>query len=91
MLKKTLVLMGLAALLSTTGCYTSRNVAGDNLAGGPTNPYLWVTVPVDAVLSPVQIPMWLGDDADDWKPIDFDAMREQYSKPRMHRMARGDY
>lgn len=89
MLKKTLVVLGLLALLSTTGCYTSRTVAGDNLAGGPMNPFLWVTVPVDTVLSPIQVPTWLGDDSDEWKPIDFDAMREQYSRPGVQRLVRG--
>jgi hypothetical protein len=77
-MKKALTLAAVLALLATGGCYTSRHVAGDNLVGGPLNPYLWVTVPVDTVLSPYQIPKWLADESDSWKPMDFDELREEY-------------
>ena len=78
-MKKMLTAFAVVLLFGTTGCYTSRRVAGDELQGGITNPYLWVTVPVDIVLSPIQIPTWWGDDADDWNPWDFDEIREEYN------------
>ena len=84
MLKKTLALAGALALVSTAGCYTSRRIAGDDLVGGPLNPYLWVTVPVDTVLSPVQVPMWLSDPSDDWKPLDVDKIRREYHPSRFN-------
>ena len=78
-MKKTLTVLAVALLFGTTGCYTSRRVAGDELAGGVTNPYLWVTVPVDIVMSPYQVPAWMLDDTDDWTLWDFDAIREEYT------------
>lgn len=78
-MKKAMIVAGLAALLATTGCYTSRRVAGDRLAGGITNPALWVAVPVDIVLSPYQIAKWAGDENDTWKPLDVDKIRAEYA------------
>ncbi len=78
-MKKSLIALSLVVLLGTTGCYTSRRIAGDSLQGGVTNPYLWVTVPIDTVMSPYQIPKWLSDEGDDWKPWDADAVREEYN------------
>jgi len=77
-MKKTLILSALALALATTGCYTSRRIAGDDLRGGILNPYLWVTVPLDAVMSPYQIPKWYMDETDDWSPWDVDVERERY-------------
>jgi hypothetical protein len=77
-MKRTLSFAAVLALLATSGCYTSRRIAGDDLVGGPLNPYLWVTVPVDTVLSPYQIPHWMSDDTDSWKPLDVDAIRTEY-------------
>ena len=77
-MKKTMVLAAVLALLSTAGCYTSRRVAGDDLKGGLTNAYLWVTVPIDTVMSPFQIPKWLGDESDTWTPWDPDEIRREY-------------
>ena len=79
-MKKSLLALAVVALLATTGCYTSRRVAGDELQGGVTNPYLWVTIPVDTLMSPYQIPKWLRDKDDDWTPWDFDAICEQYDR-----------
>ncbi len=79
MSKKYVLLPALVLLLGTTGCYTSRRVAGDDLEGGITNPALWVTVPVDILMSPYQIPKWLSDDRDDWQPFDTQQMRKDYS------------
>ena len=77
-MKKTLVLSALAVALATTGCYTSRNVAGEDLRGGILNPYLWVTIPLDTIMSPYQIPKWYMDETDEWTPWDVDVERERY-------------
>jgi len=77
-MKKMLTALAVVALFSTTGCYTSRRVAGDELTGGLTNAYLWVTVPVDTLMSPYQIPKWLMDDNDPWTPWNVDELREEY-------------
>ena len=77
-MKKTLILAALLAAVSTAGCYTSRRVAGDELRGGLLNPYLWVTIPVDTLLSPYQVIKWANDDTDDWTPWDVDEERERY-------------
>jgi hypothetical protein len=77
-MKKTFVLVAALGVLSTAGCYTSRRIAGDDLVGGPLNPYLWVTVPVDTVLSPYQIPKWMADENDPWRPFDPDEIRREY-------------
>jgi hypothetical protein len=90
-MKKILTVAALAALTLTTGCYTSRTIAGDDLAGGPFNPFLWVTVPIDAVLSPIQIPTWLGDETDDWTPFDVDEIREEYSRPELSELSYRGY
>jgi hypothetical protein len=79
-MKKMLTALAVVALFSTTGCYTSRRVAGDSLTGGITNPYLWVTVPVDTLMSPYQIPKWLSDDDDPWTPWSPDDIREEYEQ-----------
>ena len=79
-MKKMLTALAVVALFSTTGCYTSRRVAGDKLTGGITNPYLWVTVPVDTLKSPYQIPKWLSDDDDMWSPWSADEIREEYER-----------
>jgi hypothetical protein len=78
-MKKMLTAFAVVLLFGTTGCYTSRRVAGDDLQGGITNPHLWVTVPVDIVMSPFQVPKWLSDDSDDWNPWDFDEIRDEYN------------
>ncbi len=77
-MKKMLIALAVVALFSTTGCYTSRRVAGDDLVGGPTNAYLWVTVPADILMSPYQIPKWMMDEDDTWNPWDFDEIRDEY-------------
>ena len=79
-MKKMLTALAVVALFSTTGCYTSRRIAGDGLTGGVTNPYLWVTVPVDTLMSPYQIPKWLSDDDDTWTPWSPDDIREEYER-----------
>ncbi len=76
-MKKTLLLAAVLAV-ATTGCYTSRRIAGDDLQGGLTNPSLWVTVPVDTLLSPYQIPKWIMDESDDWTPFNVDDVRRNY-------------
>lgn len=86
-MKRVLAVAALSALMLTTACYTSRRVAGDELAGGVLNPLLWVTVPVDALLSPVQIPTWLGDDSDTWTPFDPDKIREEYENPELDQLS----
>ena len=77
-MRRFLLLASVAALCcATTGCYTSRRIAGDDLKGGIMNPYLWVTVPIDAVMSPFQIPNWMSDPNDEWKPWSPDWARER--------------
>ena len=49
------------------GCYISRQVTGDDLSGGPTNPMLWLTVPVDTVLFPFELAHFI-DTKDSWTP-----------------------
>ena len=77
-MKKALFTAALTLVVATAGCYTSRHVAGEDLRGGVLNPYLWVTVPIDALMSPYQIPNWLSDDNDPWTPWDVDVERERY-------------
>jgi len=79
-MKKMLTALAVVALFSTTGCYTSRRIAGDGLTGGITNPYLWVTVPVDTIMSPYQIPKWIMDEDDSWSPWSADDIREEYAR-----------
>jgi hypothetical protein len=77
-MKKAVLVTALALLVGTTGCYTSRRVAGEELRGGVLNPYLWVTLPIDTLLSPYQIPKWYFDENDPWTPWDVDVERERY-------------
>jgi hypothetical protein len=86
MVKKTLTLVAVVALCATSGCYTSRRIAGDDLVGGPLNPFLWVTVPIDTVLSPIQIPTWLGDESDDWKLLDVDKIYDEYHPSHFNKL-----
>ena len=60
-----------------SGCYLSRQVAGDELVGGPTNPALWLTVPVDTVLFPFELAHFI-DNKDSWTPWSADEMRAEY-------------
>ena len=76
-MRRFVLLASVVGLLATTGCYTSRRIAGDDLAGGPLNPYLWVTVPIDTAMSPFQIPNWLSDPNDDWRPWDPDVAHDR--------------
>ncbi|MHC4922501.1 MAG: hypothetical protein ACYTG4_00260 [Planctomycetota bacterium] len=66
-----------AASTALSGCYLSRQVAGDELTGGPTNPYLWVTVPLDTVLFPFEMAHFINHD-DSWTPWSADAIKEEY-------------
>ena len=75
---------GLLALLALTagcsllpGCYLSRQVAGDDLVGGPVNPALWVTVPADTLLFPFELAHFI-DTKDSWSPWSADDMRAMY-------------
>ena len=56
-----------AGALGLPGCYLSRQVAGDELVGGPLNPLLWVTVPVDTILFPFELATFIDND-DSWTP-----------------------
>jgi hypothetical protein len=74
----------LAALLLTaagafglSGCYMSRQFAGDELVGGPTNPILWITGAVDTVLFPFELYHFISTD-DSWQPWSADEQRWQY-------------
>lgn len=77
-MKKAVMLAALFAVLGTTGCYTSRHLAGDDLTAGVFNPYLWITVPIDTVMSPYQITKWSQDESDDWAPWSADQVRNEY-------------
>ena len=74
-------LLALAALLAgcslLPGCYISRQLTGDDLVGGPTNPILWATVPVDTVLFPFELAHFI-DRKDSWTPWSADDMRHIY-------------
>ena len=59
------------------GCYLSRQVAGDELVGGPTNPILWATVPVDTLLFPFELAHYV-DKKDSWSPWSAEDMRAMY-------------
>ncbi len=81
-MRRLLLLVGTVALVATSGCYTSRHVAGDELKGGVLNPYLWVTVPIDTIMFPWQYSKWRKDPTDQWVPWDVDKVREEYrTKP----------
>ena len=68
-MKKALAAFALLAVGATAlpGCYFSREVAGDDLTGGPFNPLLWVTVPADTVLFPFEYAHFTYKN-DPWKP-----------------------
>jgi len=66
-----------AGALSLPGCYLSRQVAGDDLKGGPLNPLLWVTVPVDTILFPFELATFIDND-DSWTPWSADQQRWEY-------------
>ena len=51
--------------------------AGDELVGGPTNPILWITVPLDTILFPFEYYHFLSKD-DTWVPWSADEQRWQY-------------
>ena len=59
-MKKVILTAALTLVVATSGCYTSRYIAGEDLKGGVLNPYLWVTIPIDTLMSPYQIPTWLS-------------------------------
>lgn len=78
-MRKALAGLALVALgsLSLSGCYLSREVAGDDLIGGPLNPMLWVTVPVDTVMFPFEYAHYVDKD-DAWRPWSADRERWEY-------------
>lgn len=78
-MKKSLAALALVAAgtFGLSGCYLSRQVAGDDLVGGPTNPMLWLTVPVDTVLFPFELAHFI-DRKDSWTPWSADALRYEY-------------
>jgi hypothetical protein len=78
MKKKLMLFTALVACVALTGCYTTRRLAGDKMVGGVTNPAIWFTGPIDAVMSLYQIPMWALDENDDWTPFDPDEIRGHY-------------
>jgi hypothetical protein len=77
-MRRALAVLGLVvAAAGLPGCYLSRQVAGDDLVGGPVNPYLWVTVPVDALLSPAEILHFI-EQKDAWTPWAAENIRYEY-------------
>jgi hypothetical protein len=78
-MKKRIAALALVAAgaLGLSGCYLSREVAGDELVGGPLNPLLWVTIPVDTILCPFEIAHFLDKD-DPWTPWSADQQRWEY-------------
>ncbi len=70
-------LLAVVAATGLPGCYLSRQIAGDDLVGGPTNPMLWVTVPVDTILSPFEI-LHFYEQHDSWQPWSADKARAEY-------------
>ena len=78
-MKKKLAALALVAvgLLGLPGCYLSREVAGNDLVGGPMNPLLWVTVPADALLFPFEVAHY-EDSCDPWEPWSADRERWEY-------------
>ena len=79
-MKKAFAALALVAAGSfgLSGCYLSRQVAGDELTGGPLNPLLWVTVPVDTVLFPFELAHFIDQD-DSWTPWSADQQRWEYN------------
>ena len=78
-MKKAVAALALVAAgsLGLTGCYLSREVAGNDMVGGPVNPLLWVTVPIDTVLFPFEIAHYC-DKNDPWVPWSADQERWEY-------------
>jgi len=78
-MKKSLAALALLSVgsFALSGCYLSRQVAGDDLVGGPTNPALWVTVPVDTVLFPLEYAHFLNHN-DGWNPWNAAEVRHEY-------------
>ncbi len=78
-MKKRIAALAFAAagVVTLPGCYLSRQVAGDDLAGGPVNPALWITVPLDTVLLPLE---WSHFRAmnDGWNPWTAQAAKAEY-------------
>jgi hypothetical protein len=78
-MKKALAALVLAAAgtFGLSGCYLSRQVAGDDLVGGPVNPVMWITVPLDTILLPFELyHFWSTDDS--WQPWSADEQRYEY-------------
>jgi hypothetical protein len=69
----------LAGSFGMSGCYLSRQVAGDELTGGPLNPLLWVTVPIDTILFPFELAHFVDQD-DSWTPWSADQQRHEYNE-----------
>lgn len=69
-----LAVMGSSAL---SGCYLSRQIAGDDLVGGPVNPGLWATVPLDTLLLPLELPHFINI-KDNWTPWSAKATKAEY-------------
>lgn len=69
----------LAGSFGMSGCYLSRQVAGDELTGGPCNPLLWVTVPLDTILFPFELAHFVDQD-DSWTPWSADQQRYEYNE-----------
>jgi hypothetical protein len=83
-MKKAFAALALAlAGSSVSGCYLSRQVAGDELTGGPLNPVLWVTVPLDTILFPFEYAHFV-DQNDSWTPWSADAQRWEYNERYKH-------
>jgi len=68
-----------AGSFGMSGCYLSRQVSGDELTGGPLNPLLWVTIPVDTILFPFELAHFVDQD-DSWTPWSADQQRWEYSE-----------
>ena len=80
-MKKALAALALvvAGSMGMSGCYLSRQVAGDELTGGPLNPILWVTVPLDTILFPFELAHFIDQD-DSWTPWSADQQRWEYNE-----------
>ena len=90
-MKKVLAALALVVAGSTglSGCYLSRQVAGDELTGGPLNPLLWVTVPVDTILFPFELAHFIDQD-DSWTPWSADQQRWEYNEQYKGTTSLGD-
>ena len=78
-MKKALAALVLAAAGSfgLSGCYLSRQVGGDDLVGGPVNPIMLITVPLDTILLPFELYHFIATD-DAWQPWSADEQRYEY-------------